>query len=450
MIEIPLERESKIPLYVQIARHLKKMIVSGAIQEGIKLPGSRELAFSLSVSRTTIIEAYHSLEDEGFLIQKGRSGAYICWKSCETEKKKEIIDIKWDMASGEPSNDLIPSRNLARVARELLIETGDKVLRFPDLEGVPGLRKELVTHAVSRGIPARWEDVFVTSGGREGLALSMAALKAAGVTRLWMEELTYPDAVDIARYQGLDLGVIPIDYRLMPEIISELKNTDALYLVPSFQNPTGGTIPTEIRRIILENSMKRDLWILEDDAYGELRYGEFTVPALKAMTGSERVIYLGSFSQALFPGLRLGYSLLPEDIMESWSRIQARRSGPVSSLVQYMVMQFIKDGGLEESLNLARVTIASRMAALVQAIRKFLPDFSFTVPEGGIYLWLETPGMEGDTAQKLAADMGIAVISGNRFAWTGKKIEAVRLSVSSNESREMEVIIRELKKAWSI
>ncbi len=450
MIEIPLERESKIPLYEQIARHLKKMIVSGSLQEGIKLPGSRELAFSLSVSRTTVIEAYHSLEDEGFLTQKGRSGAYICWKSCKTERKQEIIDIKWDMASGAPSDDLIPSRNLAKVARELLIETGEKVLGFPDLEGVPELRKELVTHAVSRGIPARWEDVFVTSGGREGLALSMAALKTAGVTRLWMEELTYPDAVDIARYQGLDLGVIPIDYSLMPEILSKLKNTDALYLVPSFQNPTGGTIPTEIRRIILENSMERDLWILEDDAYGELRYGEFTVPALKAMTGSERVIYLGSFSQALFPGLRLGYSLLPEDIMASWSRIQSRRSGPVSSLVQYLVMQFIRGGGLEEALNLARFTIASRMAALVQAIRKVLPDFSFTVPEGGIYLWLETPGLEGDTAQELAADAGIAVISGNRFSWTGKKIEAVRFSVSSIESKEMESVIRELKKAWSV
>ena len=449
LLEIPLEKELKIPLYLQISGHLEKMISSGSLQEGFKLPSSRELALSLAVSRTTVIEAYRHLEDGGFVRQKGRSGAYVCRKMHDGRYDKEDNRMKWDMASGIPSSELMPFSCLAKLSKEILHEGNERVLELAPPEGVPELRQELLSHAVSRGIPARWENVFVTSGGREGLAVSMAALKASGVSRLWLEELTYPDAAMIARSFGFNLGVLPLDLGIMTEIIGGLGPEDAVYLVPSFQNPTGRTIPSEARRIILDRSMSRGIWIIEDDAYGELRYGEITVPALKSMDGSERVIYLGSFSQALFPGLRLGYSLLPESMRRYWKECQIKGSGPVSSLVQFLITRFIKSGGLDEALSIARSTIASRMAALARGVAKHLVGTSFSVPEGGIYLWLETPGLDGDRAEKLAREGRIAIASGNGFSWMHKKVEAVRLSVSSVATDDMEKAILVLRNRWN-
>lgn len=448
MLEIPLEKQSSIPLYLQISEHLERMILNGAIQEGTRLPSSREFACSLSVSRTTVIEAYRHLEDEGFLLQKGRSGAYVCWKSSDGDRRPDTVKVRWDLASGDPSPDLIPFCTLSRISRELLQGMKPETLVLSDPEGVPELRKELVSHAVSRGIPARWDDVFVTSGGREGLSLSMAAIQSSGIKKLWMEELTYPDAVIIARSHGLELGVIPMEMEKLARLTDQLGPSDALYLVPSFQNPTGRILPSEIRRIILDTSIKRGFWILEDDAYGELRYGETAVPALKSMVGADKVIYLGSFSQALFPGLRLGYSLLPLSIRQAWKRHQTQGAGPVSSLVQFLIMKFIEEGCLEESLTIARLTIASRMKALAAALNKYLPGSDFSVPEGGIYLWLKIPGLDGDRAEDLALSRGISVVSGNQFSWIGKPQEAVRLTVSSVESCSMERVARELCNVW--
>ena len=154
--------------------------------------------------------------------------------------------------------------------------------------------------------------------------------------------------------------------------------------------------------MILQGSIRYGFWILEDDAYGELRYGDTSISALKAMDGADKVVYLGSFSQVLFPGLRIGYSLVPEQLEDSFICIQARKWGPVSSLDQLVVQKFIEGKGLESALELARGAIESLMKALTGALMEKLPKAQFLMPEGGIYLWLRLPGLDGwDAAQRL-------------------------------------------------
>ncbi|MBN1332489.1 MAG: PLP-dependent aminotransferase family protein [Synergistales bacterium] len=448
MIEMPLDRGTKTPLYLQISLHLKRMIESGALENGSKLPSTRDLAFNLGVSRTTILQAYDQLDLEGLILQRGRSGAYVCFRKTEKEHPAEHCPDLLDMKTGLPSNDLIPCSVLSRLCREILLEKGEEVLGKSPLHGVPELRRTLVTHAVTRGIPARREEVLLTSGGREGLSLSMAALMETGVKNIWLDELTYPDAFSIARNQSLLLRKLPWDQEGMSSILRYLSSEDALYLVPSFQNPTGRTLPQELRQKILENSISRGYWIIEDDAYGELRYGAFSVPAMKAMKGSDRVIYLGSFSQALFPGLRLGYSLMPLSLWHMAHDLQTKRSGPVSSLVQYLVLEFIQRGYLRDSLDMARATIQSRMEALAEYLNEYLPDCSFQLPAGGIYLWIEIPGLDGDEAERLALARGVEVSSGNDFSWEGNKVQAVRLSVSTLGRSELGLAVKLLSQAW--
>ncbi len=449
MIEIPIDRHSEIPLYHQIALHLERMIRTGALVEGIKLPGTRELASSLGISRTTVLRAYEALEVRDFIIQRGRSGAYVSWPCTKDFSSVSIDSGLLDLSSGSPSGELVPSAVLSRLSRDLLLEHGEDVLKSAPVCGLSELRQTLVTHAVSRGIPAYWKEVMVTSGGLESLSLSMTVLKQLGVKRIFMEELTYPEAYLIARDLDLEIRPVVPESELLDAALNDLSDKDAVYLVPSFQNPTGRTLSQNIRGKFLEYSVSRGFWILEDDAYGELRYGEYSVPALKAMNGSEKVIYSGSFSQPLFPGLRLGYSLVPERLMENFVEIQSRRSGPVSSLVQRLVLEFIKRGFFSQAVETARATIQGRMYGLVEFIQEYLPFCKFITPSGGIYLWLETPGLDGDHAEKKALESGVSLSSGNKFSWSGKRVEAVRLSVSSLNRMDIRNAVKSISKAWS-
>lgn len=448
MIEVPLDRSSKIPLYEQIATHLERMINTGSISYGTRLPGSREMALSLGVSRTTVIRAYEYLEDHDLIVQKGRSGAYVRGSELQSIEHESSEELLLDMKSGTPSSELIPAAVLSKLSREILLDKGEHVLRSAPAGGLVELKRTLVMHAASRGIPASWKEVVVTTGGLESLSLSMRALKNLGVKRILVEELTYPEALSIAESLGYEMDLVCFDRNTIDAQLSTLSGSDVIYLVPSFQNPTGRTLTQATRSMILNYSTEKGFWVIEDDAYGELRYGESSVPAMKAMRGSSRVIYSSSFSQPLFPGLRLGYALVPEKMAELFTDLQSVTTGPVSSLVQFIVLDFIRDGSLVQALDIARATIHDRMYSLGEFLKDYLPACKYTVPLGGIYIWVETPGIDGDDAEKRALDNRIAICSGNTFCWTERRIEAVRLSVSTLNRVQLRDAVRKLRNAW--
>ncbi|HCA40684.1 MAG TPA: PLP-dependent aminotransferase family protein [Aminobacterium sp.] len=448
MLEIPLNRKSEVPLYRQIALHLQKMIERGALLPKTKLPGSRGLAQSLGVGRITVMEAYKLLSDYGYVVELGRSGTYVSERSVSDDYFTGEFDHKWDFRTGQPTPDLIPSEELSRVARDVLAFSSKEALCEAPLSGLDSLRHVLVKHAASRGIPASWREVFVTAGGRQGIALSLNALKQLGVRQMWVEKLTYPDAIMMAQSEGIEIKVLPPLEDISEKWYECLSGSHMLYLVPSFQNPTGQTISESLRHVILEGSMKYGFWVLEDDAYGELRYGERSISALKALDGSERVVYLGSFSQVLFPGLRIGYSLVPNQLMESFVQAQAKRYGPVSSLDQLIVERFIESKGLESALTTTRGVMESRMKTLGASLRVCVPEGDFLLPEGGIYLWLNIPGIDGREAAFEARKAGVLVASGNQFSYEGERVEAVRFAVSSIVNEGISSAVRCLQEVW--
>lgn len=448
VLEIPLDRSVDISLYRQIALHLRRMVESGALPHGERLPGSRELAGDLGVSRTTVTLAYDLLEDDGFIEQMDRRGSYVVWKKSRIRPPALEEDVTWDMASGSPSADLVPWERLASLSREVFLARGPELLQGVPSAGLPALRRSLVRHSATRGIPARWEDVVVTAGVQQGLFVALRSLGRMGAKKVWIEELTYPDVKTMASLAGLELGAIPMDPEEMIGRVSSMGRTDVLYLVPSFQNPTGRTIPLDARRALLSEASRRGVWIIEDDAYGEFRYGDESVPALRAMEEADRVIYLGSFSQLLFPGLRHGYVLCPENVMPVFLETLEIAAGMVSALVQHVVLAFIEEGGLSWSLSAARGAVASRMSALCRALSELPFPFFFNQPCGGIYLWLETPGLGGDRAASLALGGDVAVTPGSIFAFDSRDMEAVRLSVSRLDSAEIPHAVNGLKRAW--
>lgn len=448
MIEIPLEHHGRLPLYRQIANHLKRMVQNGTLTCGYRLPGSRELASSLGISRATVVLAYDLLEDDGFIEQKGRRGSFVSWK--KTCKMSSLTDSGpvLDLASGLPSADLVPWERIASLSRDSLLGAGPDSLYDTPPEGLLTLRKALVRHAARRGIPASKDDAIVTSGARHALSVYIEAMFLKGVRRLWIEELTYPEIRRMAAGAGMEIRTVPMDLPYFIESLEKIERGDLLYLVPSFHNPTGRTLPQDTRRTVLESASRSGFWVIEDDAYGELRFGESSVPALKSIDSENRVLYLSSFSQLLFPGMRIGYVLLPDETRKEFLAVLERTSGATSSLVQHVVHSFIEDGSLEVALDLARNSMASRMRSLCGAIGEKIPGFRFEAPQGGIYLWLETKGLPGSEAARIAKGADVGVIPGGSFRYPEMDIDAVRLSVSRVTTPMIHEAVGRLSEVW--
>ncbi len=448
MIDIPLHRESSLPMYRQIAEHLRRMILSGTLPGGYRLPGSRSLAEAHGISRNTVAEAYALLEEEELVCSRKRSGIYVQelpGTGIPEGPSRNYVDFATEL----PSPELLPTSLVASLLREEMRRSCSSLLGSP-VAGFLELRKALTRHAAGRGIPASWKDVLVTSGVQEGLALSLEVLSSLGVRRLWAEELTYPQISGMARSRGIRLSSLPQNLSFWEAILPSLGEEDALFLVPSFQNPTGRTLSMEIRQQLLELSRGRKFWILEDDAYGELRYGESSVPALKAMRGAERVLYCGSFSQLLFPGLRIGYMLLPQNIWKECCRCKMRNTGYSSALSQKTVLRFLEENYLDEVLSRVRSEMKERMLLLGSLLQDILPPSSLEIPSGGLYLWVPVPEGGGRDMERRAQKEGILLQGGERF-YVGsprRDIGYVRLSVSRVERKEILGSFEKLRELW--
>lgn len=447
LLEIPLDFKEGV-LYRQIATHLEKMILAGSISPGTRLPGTRDLARMLGVSRSTVMEAYYLLEELNLILQRGRSGTFVSVRvGCSFVSSGEKEDeIRFD--SERPTPDMIPNDVLAKIAREVLVADKGKVMSGCPPEGLAELRMALLEHAVLRGIPARPEEIVVTSGGKDGLSTVLRSLRDAGFRRLFAERLTYGDMKGISRNEGIPLFTTPLLGEEEICFLETLSERDVLYLIPSFQNPTGRTLSPALRKQILSMRKKKGFLILEDDSYGELRYGDKSIPALKSLDEGDGVVYVGSFSQVLFPGMRLGYILLPSSLKEGYIRTATFRQGQVSSLVQLVVRAFIECGALAEAIEQARRILSHRMDALVSALEDAFPKNPFSLPEGGMFLWFPTGRMEGHAAAALAAANGVFVTDGASCALSKRTVHAVRFAVASVPAKEMKKATERLVFSW--
>lgn len=359
MIEISLDRRAAEPLCRQLAFQLQRMIENGTWSRGEKLPSTRDFASDLKLNRQTVSQAYALLEIRELVASRGRSGYYVACSTAESSGIRQP-QVRWSLADDHPGGAMVPRAFLKAVGKKLF--DSDAPFLSTPMAGLERLRRLLVRHAASRGIPARWQDVFVTSGGRQAMSLGLFSLRQAGVRRFWVPPLVWNGAAGTARAEGLQ--VCEWD-RLPEDLVQNLHEPDCLFLIPSFANPTGTTMELALRRKIVNASLKNRFWILEDDAYGELRYGDESVPALRALGSGEREIYLGSFSQSLGPGLRLGYALVPEQLQTTFLDGMALRSGPSSTPMQLMMAELVEQGGLARTLTQLRGEAAGRMKSLV-------------------------------------------------------------------------------------
>ncbi|AXE87782.1 PLP-dependent aminotransferase family protein [Streptomyces sp. Go-475] len=313
--------------------------------------------------------------------------------------RPEVINF----AGGLPAPELFDAEAIAAAYQAVLGEAPGRALQYSTTEGEPGLRAALAGRTTARGLPTGPDDLLVTTGSQQALSLLATALLEPGDTVL-VENPCYLAALQAFGFTGARVVPVPGDeHGLDPEALEELavrERPKLLYTVPTFQNPTGRTLPAGRRAAVAAVAARRGLWIVEDDPYGELRYDGDRVPWIAAHPGAEgRTVLLGSFSKVMAPGLRLGWLRAPGELRRACAVAKQAADLHTPTVNQLAAARYLADSDLDAHVARVARVYRERRDAMLAGLPGALPEGSvWNRPEGGMFLWASLPEPYDTTA----------------------------------------------------
>jgi 2-aminoadipate transaminase len=351
------------------------------------------------------------------------------------------------LARGVPAPECVPVDELAECARAALRADGATILSYGSAGGYAPLRRWIAEqHGVSQ------QRVVLTNGSLQGFAL-LAQVLAGGGERVLVEAPTYDRPLRILGSLGAEVTPVPcddggLDVDELEAVLRRGRRPAFLYVIPTFQNPTGRTLLAERRRRLVELAAEHDLLVLEDDPYGAIRFDGEPQPTLFELEGGRHVAYLGSFSKTVAPGIRVGYLVLPERLAHAVESTAASTYITPALPSQATVYEFARRGHLARNVPLVRSLLGARRDALLAALEEHLGGCGarWNRPEGGYFLWLELPN--GGNARALlhaAQRIGVSFIAGPDFyPWAGGGRSAARLAYSYASPAQLREAVRRL------
>jgi GntR family transcriptional regulator / MocR family aminotransferase len=418
---VDLDRDGGDALHRQIEASIRERIRSGALAAGIALPPTRALAAQLSVSRGVIVEAYAQLVAEGYLTS--RSGGYTQVALAPTAPPPASAPPPQrrapsggahpavDFGYGRGNLAAFPRTAWMRSVRRVLTEAADERLGYLDGRGAVELRSELAAYLNRvRGTNADPETIVITNGYAQAVSLLIGVLAARGATTVAVEDPSASDdARPITQAHGMHVVGVPVgEDGARVGAVARL-DADLLILTPSHQWPTGGVLSPEARAAVLAWAQRTGALVLEDDYDAEYRYDRAPVGAMHGLD-SERVAYAGTASKTLAPGFRLGWLILPAELVQPFAdaKLLADRGSPI--LDQLTFADFLSRGEFDRHLRRMRPIYRSRRDALLAALADQLPDLEPAGIAAGLHLvaWL-AEDLDEATVIAAAAREGVAV-----------------------------------------
>jgi GntR family transcriptional regulator / MocR family aminotransferase len=456
------------PQFLAIARAVMDDIRRGRLVPGQRLPGSRPLAAQLGVHRNTVLAALAELEAQGWLVTRPAQGTFVADALPEAahrparvglaragfalparatlpDRRQDSTTERSDrprraprllqLSVGSPDPRLFPVDDLTRAWRRVLRRSARDLLAYGPPEGHPALRAALAEMVRSvRGLPAGAEHVLVTRGSQMALDLCARVLVRPGDV-VAVEGLGYRPAWDALRLAGAELVAVPVDGEGLDvdalERLVARRTIRAVYLTPHHQYPTTVTLSPGRRMALAALARRHRLIVLEDDYDHEYHYDGRPVTPLAAADDDGQVIYIGTLSKVLAPGLRLGFVVAPVDVIERLAAVRGAMDRQGDRAMEAAVAELIDDGLLQRHIRRTRLLYRDRRDALVAALRRRLGDvLEIEPPRGGISLWAPVrPGVAVDLAgwQANAAAAGVEVAAGRRYTFDGREPGALRL-----------------------
>lgn len=478
MLELAFEgdRGSGEPLYRQLEGYLRELIAAGRLRPGERLPATRDLARDLELARNTVSQAYQALLDDGLLRARVGRGTFVAgangddpqapaaaaplargfaWGGLLARRTRGVVlspalrdearggRPRFDFRGGQVDPTALSVADLKRAFARALDRHVGGLADPGDPRGFPPLREAIATKLLARGIRCGADDVLVTSGAQQGLDLLARVLVDPG------------DAVALEQpgYFGAALAFAASEAHLVPVgVDAEGLRTDELarilrarrvkllFTTPAVQSPTGVSLSAARRRALLALSDEYQLPVVEDDYDSELRYGGPPVPALVNQDDAGRVVYLGTFSKALFPGLRVGYLVAPRPLL--MRLVLSRWAGDFGSdvVTQAALAELLESGALERHVRRVRRLYAERREALLAALRARMPEGTRAIPPaGGTSVWVTLPERVDPAALFAAArEAGVAYTRGDAFTQDGSGARHLSLSFARLAREEIE------------
>ncbi|BCQ68326.1 GntR family transcriptional regulator [Pseudomonas sp. Eqa60] len=425
ILPFELDRSQTAPIYRQLYQRFRESIADGRLRPGDRVPAVRALAAELNLARGTVEAAYQLLIGEGYLTARGAAGTIVTPQLAPVSAPTQRAPVApttyqathagtspLALQMGLPALDAFPRKLWTRLAGRQLRQAGVEGLVYPDARGYAPLRAAIASYlGISRGISCHPEQIFVCAGYRACLDLISHTLMRPGAT-CWLEEPGYFMARSALLEAGAQLVPVPVDDQGLDVAQGIARAPEAGFAVvtPTHQSPLGVSLSLPRRLALLDWANRQGSWIIEDDYDSEYRYQGKPLPALKSLDQQGRVLYTGTFSKVLFPGLRLAYLVVPTEQTPAFARQADRLHNHCPHLQQATVAAFLNEGHFARHLNKMRGLYARRRQWLVEALHQALGGRLQIDPQaGGMHV---VAGLgEGDDVQiaRRARAVGIAV-----------------------------------------
>ncbi|MFK8181808.1 MAG: PLP-dependent aminotransferase family protein [Phormidesmis sp.] len=467
-MKIPLNRRAKTPIYLQIRDRISHLIQSGHLEPNTQLPSIRSLAQTTNVNKLTVLEAYSVLEADGLVRAKKGAGYFInppaiaspAAKSCSetlpknsfnpaqnviipTQGINSFLDIYAASLRSHTRADYIdfglgfpqPSglEDLTRIARRAMKEAYT-FFHPGDPQGDIDLRRQIAQILIQQGLEISPENLLVTSGSMQSLSLLSEHFVSPGDWVI-VEAPTYHGFLSILQQRGAQIIGIPMTpHGMNLDLLARYLQSHRprlIYTMSSLHNPTGITTTEEHRRKLLSLAEDADCLVIEDNAYEPLSF-EPTPPPIKAFDTTHRVIYVGTFSKTLMPGLRIGYTAITGAQRKPLTERKLLHDFHISAASQVIVKEYLSSGHYRRRLNKVRQMHRDRRDGMIENLVRYFPDeVTWTVPNGGTFLWIQLPDrLSLSNVCDAAVDQKVLVGSGAAFFPTQQGYPAMRLNFS--------------------
>lgn len=454
------------PIYMQIENYIKSMINNNMVVSNGKLPATRELSKMLGVSRNSIITAYEKLEDEGVVytvkgkgtfISPNRSGDVNGWKVQWDNKVNnygkiannlDIVknEIPWEknlisFKSISPDGELFDMEEIKKAFLNRISIEGHKILNYGYAKGYKPLMEYLLNYMESKGINTKGKDIIITNGFTEGLEMILTAYTNEG-DKILCENPTHNTAIKIMKVHGLEVVGVNMkeDGIDTVELERKLRDNDIRfgYLIPSYHNPTGIVMKGEKRYEVYNLFKKYNVPIIEDGFNEELLYNSTHVSPIAALdNGGTGVIYIGSFSKVLFPGIRIGWILADKIVIDILESVKRCKNIHTSFLDQGILYEYLRSGAFEKQIRKVRKSYKERYEFALECISKYINP-SFVWGEGGLHIYIKIEGVDSRELLNECYKNGVIFTPGDIFSVDDSCKNTLRLGLSRLTISEIE------------